>query len=76
MLIFEKALHRRWFDVLACSIYNFVHTLNLFSEMLLWNVALNSSMPTFITILLSNSIGEVKIRVFKSWNEIKTQNLI
>ena len=36
------------------------------------NVAINSELTTFYTILLSNSIGEVKIRVFKKFDEKKT----
>ena len=52
-----------------------MHTLLLFMDMAAMNVAVNSNHSIFITILLKNSINQIKIRVFKRFNRQKIQNL-
>jgi len=53
-----------------------LHALLLFGEMIVISVSINSNWESFIVLLFKDSLTELKIRVFKSFNEQKTRKLV
>eukprot|EP01017_Pseudomicrothorax_dubius_P037278 TRINITY_DN5447_c0_g2_i1.p1 TRINITY_DN5447_c0_g2~~TRINITY_DN5447_c0_g2_i1.p1 ORF type:complete len:433 (-),score=73.90 TRINITY_DN5447_c0_g2_i1:65-1303(-) len=72
----ERSFLRIWLDLLVSTIYTTIHTMLLIVEFININVSLNSEMVSFFVILFANNMTELKITVFKKFDEKAMQNQV
>ena len=56
-------------DFAVAAVFVVLHSLLLFSQVVTFNVAINSSNSSLLTLLISNNFAEIKTSVFKRFEE-------